>query len=501
MRPKLVTLALIALALLLMPAVIANAAGPVEMVIFFSPACSHCAAFEAEVVPRLQQEFGHDLAVRTVDVTTADGLAELEAAEQRAGVTVEYLPIIQLGEQLYSDEDVFGLEEPLRAAISVAVATERPTAGGMVPLATAANPSGATSAAAQLHVAYITRSGCEDCARAAIILDVMRQEFGGLQVRTFDHVTDADLVEAMGRSLGLSAERRLIAPSFYVGSTALVGDEINSTNVRDALSQYAEAGAPPPWEGLDAASGRQSIIDRFQRMGPLAVVLAGLIDGINPCAFATIIFFASYLAISRRPRRDLIIVGLAFALGVFITYLMVGLGAMSLLSLMSSIRWLGQALYTLMAAACLALAVISLHDLVQARRGRLHDMKLNLPDRMRERIKGRIRAASGAYVGAAFVSGLIVSLMELACTGQVYLPTISFMVGIPEMRGRAVLYLVLYNLMFIVPLIAVLLLTAYGTSAVRFQDWFTKHAALAKGIMAVLFLLLGALLVAQVLSM
>lgn len=195
----------------------------------------------------------------------------------------------------------------------------------------------------------------------------------------------------MGRSLGLPSERRLIAPSFYVGSEALVDGEITSASARRVLGRYAESGAPAIWEGLDTTAGRQSIIDRFQQMGPMAVVLAGLIDGINPCAFATIIFFASYLAISRRPRRDLILVGLAFALGVFVAYLTVGLGAMGLLAMVSSVRWLGLLLYGVMAAACFVLAIVSVYDSIQARRGRLHDMKLNLPDHMRDRIKGRIR--------------------------------------------------------------------------------------------------------------
>ena len=125
-------------------------------------------------------------------------------------------------------------------------------------------------------------------------------------------------------------------------------------------------GRAPSLGGLDTTAGRQSIIDRFQQMGPMAVVLDGLIDGINPCAFATIIFFASYLAISRRPRRDLILVGLAFALGVFVAYLTVGLGAMGLLAMVSSVRCLGLLLYGVMAAACFVLAIVSVYDSIQA---------------------------------------------------------------------------------------------------------------------------------------
>ena len=81
-----------------------------------------------------------------------------------------------------------------------------------------------------------------------------------------------------------------------------------------------------------------SILTRFRSLSVAAVVLAGLIDGVNPCAFATILFFVSYLAVSRRQRREMLLVGGAFALGVFVTYFAVGLGAMRLLLLVQAAR-------------------------------------------------------------------------------------------------------------------------------------------------------------------
>ena len=91
----------------------------------------------------------------------------------------------------------------------------------------------------------------------------------------------------------------------------------------------------------------------------------------------------------------------------------------------------------------------------------------------------------------------MVSLLELACTGQVYLPTISFVVSIPSMRASGVAYLLLYNAVFIVPLLVVLIMAVYGVSATRFQDWFVRNAAAAKLVMAILFVLLGLLLLSQ----
>ena len=362
-----------------------------------------------------------------------------------------------------------------------------------------------------IHLAYVQKDGCDKCARAAALLEVMQKEYPSLVVATFNDVRDAELVEAMGNWAGLPEKERLVAPAIYVGHDALVGEQLTSANLRPLLGQYASSGAEAFWQGLDAGAGSGGILARFRAMGPWTVVLAALIDGLNPCAFATIIFFVSYLALSQRPRRELLAVGLAFMVGVFVAYFSVGMGAMSLLRLANRVRILAKILYGAFAATCFVFAALSLYDYIRARQGKLQDMKLRLPDRFRERIKRRIRRTTSqgeqaigspaglmAFAGLSFGSGLFVSLIELACTGQVYLPTLSFVVGIPEMRAQATLYLLLYNLIFVLPLFVVLLLSVYGISQARFQQFLSRNVARTKLVMVVLFVLLGILLLTQV---
>lgn len=196
----------------------------------------------------------------------------------------------------------------------------------------------------------------------------------------------------------------------------------------------------------------------------------------------------------------MIAVGLAFTVGVFVAYLTVGLGALELITLMNRLTILRIVVYGALALSCFVLAGISFHDYTLAKRGKLQEMRLNLPDPLRERIKGRIRSTSRAFVGTAFVSGLIVSLLEFACTGQVYLPMITFMAGMPGIqRVEAIGYLVLYNVVFVVPLLIVLFLAAYGVGTSRFTGWLAKNAAKAKLITAILFVVLGLLLLNQAL--
>lgn len=505
MRLRRLMMCLVLLGLLVTRGV-SRADGPLTMTVYSSTSCDTCALVKHQVLEPLQQTYGDRLVVTVVEVSQAEGLRQLEEVEAQHGKPNNPLPVILLNNELLASEDIFELQKMLSERLEAQLgsgsepsAVASPTAPASDTAPTAAPAS--TPAVASIHLVYVEKDGCSNCARAHVVLESLKAEYPSMVVRTLNDVRDADLVEAIGAHLGLPEAQRLIAPSIYVGQEALVADEITTTRLRGLLERYASTGAPAFWESLDSEAGKSSIVERFSRMGPLAVVLAGLIDGINPCAFATILFFISYLAISKRGRREMFAVGLAFTLGVFVTYLAVGLGALSLLKLVSTVRIVGLVLYSVMALTCLVLAGLSARDYVLARQGKLHDMSLNLPDKLRERIKGRIRAASHAFVGAAFVSGLMVSVLELACTGQVYLPTISFVAGIPELRGSAILYLVVYNLAFVLPLLVILVLAIYGTSTAKFEAWFVKNVARTKLVMTVLFLVLATLLIAQIVAL
>jgi len=499
----------------LAPAV-ALADEPVEVQVFFSPKCDHCTLARQEVFEPLSEEYGDKVAFSYIDITQAEGLSQLEATEARLGQRGGDLPIVVIGDTLISIYEMDQLDAQIRAAVDKGLSQP---SSGKKPTGTAGqvgsqtpNP-GATTEKATIHLAYVEKDGCDKCARAAALLQVMQKEYPSLVVTTFNDVRDARLVEVMGSWLGLPEQERLVAPAIYVGHDALVGEQVTSANLRPVLDRYVDSGASAFWEGLDAGAGAGGILARFRAMGPWTVALAALVDGFNPCAFATIIFFVSYLTLSQRPRRELLIVGLAFMLGVFVAYFSVGLGAMSLLRLANRVRIVAQILYGIFAATCFVFAALSLYDYTQARQGKLQDMKLRLPDQLRDRIKRRIRKTTSqgeqaigsstgfiAFAGLAFASGLFISLVELACTGQVYLPTLSFVVGIPEMRTKATLYLLLYNVIFVLPLFIVLLLAVYGITQDRFQRFLSHNVVRTKLVMAVLFVLLGILLLTQVLA-
>ena len=103
-----------------------------------------------------------------------------------------------------------------------------------------------------------------------------------------------------------------------------------------------------------------------------------------------------------------------------------------------------------------------------------------LKDWVRRWLSGAARGTSPIL--ASFTAGVVVTLVESACTGQVYFPLILSLVQGEGTVGRGVLLLLWYNFLFLVPLLVVLLLVMFGMSAERIAGlarrsvWGTKLA-------------------------
>jgi hypothetical protein len=96
-----------------------------------------------------------------------------------------------------------------------------------------------------------------------------------------------------------------------------------------------------------------------------------------------------------------------------------------------------------------------------------------------------------AFVPVAFLIGMATSIIEMACTGQVYLPTIIFVLGVPELKARAAFYLVLYGLVFVLPLVTVFVLAYFGTTSEKLGQFINRRAATIKLLTAGLFFVLA----------
>jgi cytochrome c biogenesis protein CcdA len=280
---------------------------------------------------------------------------------------------------------------------------------------------------------YFHQPGCRACSRVEADLRHLRMRSPRVIVESMSSYERLPL----GRWAAARVGREFGTPSVFVGERALIGEaEIDPARLEQLVDRY-RSGAAPFWHDAPEEALGEDVSSRFRALGPAAIVIAGLLDGINPCAFATLIFLVSYLAATGRRGRQILAVGAAFTLGVFIAYLGVGLGLHRTVDALSAwLTELGRWLLIATGLACALLAAFSVADWAKARRGKIDEMSLVLPEFLKKRIRAVIRksARTEAYVIAAFAAGLVVSMLELACTGQVYLPTIVFMTSRAQPR-------------------------------------------------------------------
>lgn len=242
----------------------------------------------------------------------------------------------------------------------------------------------------------------------------------------------------------------------------------------------------------------------FKRLTFWMMAGAGLIDGINPCAFAVIVFFISFLSVYKYTRREMLVVGSAYCAAVFLSYVLLGLGAFKFLYALQGFYYV---MWTLKAATVLLCAVflaLSVYDFVHyARTKDASGLVLQLPAKyktfihkvMHAFLKDRQKSVWRLGIAAAAV-GFVVSVAEAVCTGQVYLPTIVVVLKeAGEHFWLAAGYLLFYNLMFIVPLAGVFLLALAGYESKTFGGWLKKHLGVTKILMCLVFFALLIVLV------
>ena len=329
-----------------------------------------------------------------------------------------------------------------------------------------------------IYITYFHKQGCQKCTRASEILKELKIKYPQIVVELKYAKESRELLEAMGALYEVPEVKRLTTPAVFIGDEYLL-DEVNEKRLEAVIQNYLQTGIASrlPQAEVKTEEVSDEIVQRFNAFGTLTVAGAGLLDGINPCAFATIVFFISYMSLVRRGRMEMLVAGGAFAAAVFVTYLLLGMGLLKFLSFLNEFSLVAKCVYLLAAIGTFALAFLSLYDAYKANQGKVKEITLQLPKSLKQRIHKVIREqtrTSGVIIGA-LVIGFAISALELVCTGQVYLPTITFVMGVEGMRVHALAYLILYNLMFIVPLLVVFAFVYWGTTSMQLGGVLQRH--------------------------
>jgi cytochrome c biogenesis protein CcdA len=227
------------------------------------------------------------------------------------------------------------------------------------------------------------------------------------------------------------------------------------TPLAKALSQLEIAQQIMPVNSLAAAN--------LAAMLP-AVVVSALVDSVNPCAFAVILLLLAFLFTLRQARARVLALGTVYISVIFVVYFAIGLGLMQAVRISSDPHFVAR----LGGWLLIGLGAVNLQEWLWPNT----PLKLHMPASAHGKVNSLLKKTS---IPATIAVGFIVGLCTFPCSGGVYVSIITLLAAkTTYVWGLG--YLTLYNFLFVLPLVGILLAVGNRTTAKQLAQWERRHA-------------------------
>ena len=263
-----------------------------------------------------------------------------------------------------------------------------------------------------------------------------------------------------------------------------MGDKLAADFLDDKYDAWilANSGAEDPGDsGSGSGSGGfdPSTTNSEKQLTIPLLIGAALVDAVNPCAFAVLIILLTTILAGGVKRRALYS-GLLFSLAIFLSYLAMGLGLYKAISSVGVSLWFMK----FIGALAIVLGLFNLKDVFFYGKGFVMEVPFSWRPKMKAFIKGVTNP-----IGAFFI-GILISMFLLPCTSGPYIVIISLL-GQDDTFWHAVRLLVLYNVIFITPMVFITLAVYKGFSVERAEEMRQKRLKALHLIAGVILLIMG----------
>src|SRR3989344_3040856 len=204
-----------------------------------------------------------------------------------------------------------------------------------------------------------------------------------------------------------------------------------------------------------------------ERLFPL-IAASAIIDSVNPCAFSILLLTIAFLFSAGHLRSKILTVGGFYIAGIFLVYLAIGLGLLQVLHLFNTPHFMAK----IGAAFLIALGGINIMNWFFPK----FPIKFKIPNAAHHKMSALIEKSS---LPAAFLLGALVGLCEFPCTGGPYLAAVGLL-NDKATYLAGVGYLLAYNIIFILPLAAALLLASNKNLLERVRTWQEREKSAEK---------------------
>ena len=316
----------------------------------------------------------------------------------------------------------------------------------------------------EIHLHMFYGQGCLHCGSLKLFLNDIKNKYPALIIHeheVYQNQQERELFEQMSENFNVPIEG---VPTVFIDDRVIVGfSNAIGVSIENQIKRCLEINCNNP-EFKQATPETTQLIGEsspsfdpgkkevMQKLTIPVVIFAATVDAINPCAFAVlIILMTAALSIANKNRA--LKFGLAFTASIYISYFLMGLGLFSALQASG----LSHTFYIIVTVLAIIVGLLNVKDYFWYGKGFLMEIPLSWRPTMKKILN------SATTPCGAFIAGLLVSLFELPCTGGPYIVILGLLAkGVT--RSAGIFYLLLYNLVFVSPLIILSLIIYKGLS-------------------------------------
>lgn len=349
-----------------------------------------------------------------------------------------------------------------------------------------------TNQTSSVCAVYFTGVGCPHCAKTdPIILENLLKEYPNLiiiEYEIYQQKENASLIQKYNENYnsGLGIPSVIFNKKEHIAGDRSIINNIkgiiekskgnpcplingNAQNFED-LNLVDLPGKPKIWtkDRILTKTNKQTLIEKDFTL-PKILSLA-VVDAINPCALAVLtLMLISILTYNPKEKKNILLAGLSFTLSVFIMYLIYGLIIVKSFQFIQALTFVRLWLYKILGVGAIILGFLNLKDFIWYKPGGfLTEMPIFLRPKVKKIISG-ITSPKGAFIIGAFVT-----IFLLPCTIGPYVIAGGILCSFKFLK--IVPYLFLYNLIFILPMLAITLIVYLGIGKVEdVSGWKAKN--------------------------
>ena len=459
-------------------------AGATEVVLFYEDGCPHCARME-ELLQGMQ-DAGGDFTVKQYAISSQEAQDLLPRLLTAYGAEMGPVPLLFVADVAVVRDTFYrpgeapvalagrAAELEIQAVVEKAIAENAPSPLSRVP---------ATATEAVL----VTKSNCPDCERLDALITALQAEHPELAVRRIS--ADGEEGKTTLDRLARLYRVRGATPALFVGDTAVVGAMMYPGREKARAFTFSDEDVAVLTVRVAAAISQKASppLDRLQvreKATLWAVIGAAALDSINPCDFAVMLLLIGRLLVIGR-RKKVIWAGLAWSAGVYLVYFLMGYVFYTLLGVTVGTRSLRGPYILVVSSIAILMGLWQMKDLLWYGKW----FSIEVPESWKP-VLTRV-TNSVVSIPGVFIAGMLDALFLAPCTSGPYIAILSLL-STTTTRTQGVLMLLLYNLIFILPMIGIALTVHFGiTTTARAERWRTAKMGKLHFVTGVVMVLLG----------